>query len=210
MPKTRVQKTAQVDELTQAFKEGKSAVFSDYQGMTVTKITELRKKLQAEKVDYMVAKKTLLKIAAKNAGFEVDFKSLPGMIGVAFSHEDEMAPAKVIGDAGKTSPIKLVGGIFEGKSVDQAFVITLSKLPNRSQLLGQLLNVFNGPVAAFARLLKAYGEQKEAGTPKAEAPAAAPVVAEVPASAAPVETPVAPEAPAVEALAPTPEAPSAA
>lgn len=155
MPKTRAQKTETVEQLTEAFKKGKSAMFSDYQGMTVTGVTTLRKKLHAESVDYIVAKKSLLSLAAKNAGYEVNFKSLPGMIGVAFSNEDEMAGAKLIGEAGKDTPIKLVGGLFEGKFVDQAYATTLSKLPTKAQLLGQLLSVFNGPAAAFVRVLDA-------------------------------------------------------
>jgi large subunit ribosomal protein L10 len=155
MPKTRAQKSETVEKLTEAFKKGKSAMFSDYQGMTVTGVTTLRKKLHAENVDYIVAKKSLLSLAAKNAGYEVNFKSLPGMLGVAFANEDEMAGAKLIGEAAKNAPIKLVGGLFEGKFVDQAYVTTLSKLPSKSQLLGQLLSVMNGPAAAFARLLQA-------------------------------------------------------
>ncbi|MBM3204764.1 50S ribosomal protein L10 [Candidatus Uhrbacteria bacterium] len=159
MPKTRAQKSETVEKLTEAFKKGKSAMFSDYQGMTVTGVTALRKKLHAENVDYIVAKKSLLSLAAKNAGYDVNFKSMPGMLGVAFANEDEMAGAKLIGDAGKNAPIKLVGGLFEGKFVDQAYVTTLSKLPSKAQLLGQLLSVFNGPAAAFARVLNANVEK---------------------------------------------------
>ncbi|HEU0050606.1 MAG TPA: 50S ribosomal protein L10 [Patescibacteria group bacterium] len=176
MAKTRAQKSLSVEQLTDAFKKGKSAVFADYQGMKVIDITNLRKQLDASKVDYIVAKKSLLSLAAKAAGFEINFKSMPGMLGVAFSEEDEMAPAKIIGDAGKEKPIKLVGGIFEGKTVDQAYVIALSKLPSKKQLLGQLLSVMNGPASSFARLVNAYREkqEKESGAaPSAEAPAAA-------------------------------------
>ena len=162
MPKTRAEKSGEIDALTKAFKEGKSAAFADYQGMKVASVSALRKKMHGEGVDYLVAKKTLLALAAKNAGYEIDFRAFPGMLGVAFAHEDEMAPAKLIGDAGKDAPIKLVGGIFEGKSVDQAFIVALSKLPNKKQLLGQLLSVLNGPMSAFVRLLNALSEKQPA------------------------------------------------
>lgn len=165
MPKTRSQKSDTIAGLVSALKGVKSATFSDYQGMSVQKITALRKKMHAEGVDYIVAKKTLLTLAAKEAGFDVNFKSLPGMLGVAIATKDEMAPSKLIGDAGKDQPIKLVGGIFEGNVVDQAFIVQLSKLPSKSQLLTQLLYVLNGPTSAFARLLDAYREQKAAGSP---------------------------------------------
>ncbi len=176
MPKTRAQKSAEIADLVTAMKAGKSAAFADYQGMSVQNITALRKKMFAEGVDYIVAKKTLMSIAAKEAGYDVNFKSYPGMLGVAIASKDEMAPAKLIGDAGKDQPIKLVGGIFEGKVVDQAYMVQLSKLPSKAQLLTQLLYVFNGPTGAFARLLNAYREQKEAGAPapKVELPAETP------------------------------------
>lgn len=164
MSKTRDQKAGELDALIEAFKDAKSVAFADYQGMTVSKMTELRKKLYASDVSYIVTKKTLLALAAKQAGYEMNVKALPGMVSAAFAKGDEMAPAKVIGDASREAPIKLVGGIFEGKAVDKAYVVALSTLPSRSQLLGQLLSVMNGPTSAFARLLNAYKEQKE-GTP---------------------------------------------
>lgn len=217
MPKTRAQKAESVARLTSALKAGKAAAFADYQGMSVQSVTALRKKLKAEGVDYIVAKKTLLTRSAKDAGYDIDFKSLPGMLGVAIAQGDEMAPTKVIGDAGKATSIKLVGGIFEGKFVDQAFVLQLSKLPSKKELLTQLLYVFNGPIGAFTRLLNAYREKQsgEAGSGSAEEGAPATVAApeastpEAPAAeataaeAAPAPTEPAPEAPAPEASAPT-------
>ncbi len=214
MPKTRAQKAETVAHLSKVIKAGKAAAFADYQGMSVQAITALRKKLRAENVDYVVAKKSLMQRAAKDAGYDVDLRAMPGMLGVAVAQGDEMAAAKLVGDAGKNAPIKLVGGIFEGKVVDQAFIIQLSKLPSKKELLTQLLYVFNGPVGAFARLLNAYREQKEAGTPAAPAPvelSSTPVAEAAPApvelSSTPVE-PVAEAAPAAEAPAPAAEAPS--
>ena len=161
MAKSRIQKQETLTELQQAFAGAKSVMFADYQGMNVPKVSQLRKDLTAAKVQYIVAKKTLLSLAAKQAGYEMDVKSLPGMLGIAVAQEDEMAAAKIIGDAGKDTTIKLVGGIFEGKVVDQAYVFSLSKLPSKNQLLGQLLSVLNGPMSGFARVLNGYREQKE-------------------------------------------------
>ncbi len=161
MPKTRAQKNETIDTLTKAFAQVRAAAFADYQGMTVSKVSSLRKQFQEAKVEYLVAKKTLLTRAAKAAGYEVDFASFPGMIGVAFGHEDEMAPAKLVGDAGKGAPIKLVGGIFEGKLVDQAFITALAKLPGKKELLAQLVRVLQGPTASFVRVLNARREKME-------------------------------------------------
>ncbi len=156
-------------------------MFADYQGMTVSKVTELRKKMDAEGVKYIVAKKTLLRLAAKEAGFDIMEAVLPGMLGAAFTKEDEMAAAKLIGDASKTTTIKLVGGIFDGTVIDQAYATTLSRLPSKSQLLGQLLSVLNGPASAFVRLMSAKSEQMGGGAVVAEAKAE-----EAPVEAAPV------------------------
>ncbi len=207
MPKSRQQKTDALVVLTEAFKSGKSVMFADYQGMTVAKVTELRKKMDAEGVKYIVAKKTLLRLAAKEAGFDIMGTSLPGMLGAAFTKEDEMAAAKLIGDAGKTTAIKLVGGIFDGKVIDQAYATTLSLLPSKSQLYGQLLSVLNGPASAFVRVINAKSEQM-GGAPVAEAKAEAPV--EAPAQEAPVAAEAPAEAPAAEVAAPAPEAEAAA
>ncbi len=189
MPKTRAQKAETLEQLTKAFKEGKSVVFADYQGMNVAKVANLRKELRGAGVEYIVSKKTLLRIAAKEAGIELNVKGLPGMLGAAFAREDEMVSAKIIGDAGKDASIKLVSGIFDGKVVDQAYVMTLSKLPSKQQLLGQLLSVLNGPSSAFVRLLNAKREQSEGGS-GASAPEA-PVAESAPVAAVPAEAPAA-------------------
>lgn len=164
MPKTRAQKAETVAELAKALKAGKAAVFADFQGMSVQAVTGLRKKLHAEHVDYIVAKKSLMSRAAKDAGFEIDFRTMPGMLGAAIAMEDEMAAARVTGSVAnqKDAALKLVGGIFEGQVVDKDFVTKLSKLPSKTQLLTQLLWVFNGPIGAFARVLNAKREKMEA------------------------------------------------
>ncbi|MFA5935840.1 MAG: 50S ribosomal protein L10 [Patescibacteria group bacterium] len=204
MPKTRQQKADIIGKLTREFKDAKSAVFADFQGLTVAKADELRKNMRASNVDYVVAKKSLITRAAKDAGFDLNAKSFPGMLGVAFGLEDEIAPAKVLGDMSKTTTLKLVGGIFEGSVVAQEKVVALSKLPSKLQLLGQVVGTIYAPVSAFVRVLNAVKEsmEKEAPAPVVEA-APAPVVeeakpAEAPAAeAAPAEAPV--ETPAAEA-----------
>jgi len=79
---------------------------------------------------------------------------------------------KVIGDAGKAQPIKLVGGIFDGAVVDATYVNELAKLPSKTELLTQLLYMLNGPTGAFVRLLNAHREKQEEGAPAEAAPSA--------------------------------------
>ncbi len=161
MAKSRSQKKDTAASLVKEFKAAKSIAFADYQGLTVAQADELRKKAREAGVTYKVAKKSLLTLAAKEAGIELNAKGFTGMIGTAFGMEDEVAPAKVLGDMSKTTSLKLVGGVFEGKSVDAAKVIALSKLPSKHQLLGQLVGTIAAPMSAFVRALNALREQKE-------------------------------------------------
>ncbi len=200
MPKTRKEKEVAKAKLVDAFKAAKSVVFADYQGLKVAQADKLRKAAREANVDYLVAKKTLFTLAAKEAGYDLDARKFPGMMGGAFGLEDEVAPAKVLGDMTKVTSIKLVGGLFEGKMVDAEKVIALSKLPSRQQLLGQVVGTIYAPVSAFVRVLNAIRESMDGGSKAPEAPAAPveePKVEEKPVESAP-EAPVAPaaEAPA--------------
>lgn len=202
MPKTRQEKEAIKAKLVAAFKKAKSIVFADYQGLKVAQADTLRKKAREADVEYLVAKKSLMNLAAKEAGYELDVKKFPGMLGAAFGTQDEVAPAKVLGDMGKDTSLKLVGGIFEGQVVNQEKVSALSKLPSKQQLLGQVVGTMYAPVSAFVRALNAIKESLEKGSPAPAAPeakeeaAAAPVAESAPeAPSAPAETPAA-DAPA--------------
>ncbi len=161
MPKTRQQKSDVLERLVREFKGAKSAIFADFRGLTVAKANELRNKMREAKVNYVVAKKSLITRAAKDAGLDVNAKSFPGMLGVAFGTEDEIAPAKVLGDMTKGTTLKLVGGVFEGTVASQEKVVALSKLPSKKELLGQVVGTMYAPVSAFARVLNSIKEKKE-------------------------------------------------
>ena len=197
------QKELTKEQLVAAFKGAKSVVFADYQGLKVPQADALRKQAREANVQYIVAKKSLFTLAAKEAGLTIDAKGFPGMLGAAFGKEDEVAPAKVLGDASKGTSLKLVGGIFEGTAVDAVKVNALSKLPGKQQLLGMLVGTMYAPVSAFVRALNAIAEKSGVPAAPTPAPEAAPVVEAAPAEAPAAEVPVAeaapaPEAPAVE------------
>lgn len=161
MPKTRKEKEAIKDRLSKLFQESVCTVFADYRGLTVPQADELRDKMHEAGVTYLVAKKTLLNLAAKEVGVELNAKQFPGMIGVAFGTEDEVAPAKALGDMSKTTDLKLVGGIFDGAVVSEEYVTSLSKLPGRQELYGMFVGTIAGPMSAFVRALDAVAKQKE-------------------------------------------------
>jgi large subunit ribosomal protein L10 len=94
MQHTKQQKEALVQQVTESIKSSKALVFANYKGVTVKDITAIRQELRKSGSSWQVMKKTLLNIALKNAGVEVDARALEGQVGVAFSH-DEVAAAKV-------------------------------------------------------------------------------------------------------------------
>lgn len=212
MPKTRQQKEVIVKELAKLFKESPSVVFANYQGLSVPQADQLRDKMFENNVTYMVAKKTLINRAAQEAGFELDSKQFPGMLGLAFGSDDEVTPAKILGDMTKDTSLELVGGLFDGTVVTQEYVVSLSKLPGRTQLYGMFVNVINGPVSGFVRALDAIRAKKEEseGTPApAEAPAEeAPKAEEAPAPADPPSPEVSESSEAPKESAPAEEAPA--
>lgn len=201
MAKTRAQKEVTLGALTENFRGAATVAFADYRGLTVAQVDELRKKMRESDVRYMVAKKSLVSRAAKDAGYDLNAKQFDGMLGVAFGMSDEVAPAKVLGDMGKTTSVQIVGGIFGGAVVTKEKMVALSKLPSKQELLGTVVGTIYAPVSAFVRVLNAIREARESGSP---ASAAAPV-----AEAAPAEAPVAPAesaeaAPVTEAAPETP------
>jgi len=203
-------KQAAVAELTEDFKTANATVLTEYRGLTVGAMKTLRRSLGLN-TKYAVVKNTLTKIAAKNAGVELDESLLKGPSAVAFVKGDPIEAAKSLKNFQKENPqLVIKGGIFDGKAVTTAEILKLADLESREVLLSKLAGAMKGSLAKAARTIDALRIKKEAseGAPaKAEAPAA-PVAEE---AAAPVadaapEAPVAEATPAAEAVAETPAA----
>jgi large subunit ribosomal protein L10 len=155
MQQNKQQKEALVAEVSEKAKQSKSLVFADYKGVTVKDLTSIRKELAKSGSSWQVLKKTLLNIALKNAGIEVDARALGGQIGVAFSH-DEVAAAKVLADftkANKETTLKIEGGALGSKSLSSDEVVALSKLPTQDELRAKLVGTLQAPIASFVRVL---------------------------------------------------------
>tara|TARA_B100001029_G_C15045341_1_gene446693 strand:+ start:422 stop:943 length:522 start_codon:yes stop_codon:yes gene_type:complete len=151
------QKVEIVNELTKRFKESNGIYLTKYTGMSVVQATELRKKFRENNVSYFISKNTLTKIAAKNAGYEDRLDDvLIGQLGIAYSHEDPTAPARVISDyekENKNSTLEVVGLVFEGELYSAEKYKELAALPTRHELLGRLANVINQPMTKLAGTL---------------------------------------------------------
>jgi large subunit ribosomal protein L10 len=204
----RPDKAAAVAELTEDFKSATATVLTEYRGLTVTSMKELRRSLGAD-TKYSVVKNTLTKIAAKNAGVEISDDLLVGPSALAFVKGDPIDAAKAMKNFQKENPLLVIkGGIFEGKAVTTAEIMKLADLESREVLLSKLAGAMKGTMAKAARTFDALRIKLEAGAP-------APVATEAtqsseteaaPAAEAVAETPVVEEAaPAAEAVAETTE-----
>ncbi len=154
MPKTKEQKEQAVRTLVDQLEAAKSAVFANFQGLTVSESEELRTLCREQNVSYVASKKTLLKRALAEKGMEVDTKAFEGGIAAVFGNDDEVAPAQVIAKFAKDHEVvKIFGGVLEGAYIDDAKVTALSKLPSKQELYAKLVGSINAPVSGFVNVL---------------------------------------------------------
>jgi large subunit ribosomal protein L10 len=178
-------KVAAVEEITTDFKESTAAVLTEYRGLTVAQLKELRVSLGAEN-KFSVVKNTLTGIAAKEAGVDAFEGQLAGPTAIAFIRGDAVAAAKSLTDFAKTNKqLVIKTGIFEGKALDASEVAALAALESRELQLARVAGVLKAPMAAAARTIDALRLKLAEGdeAPAAEAPAE--TEAEAPAAEAP-------------------------
>ena len=165
----RPDKAAAVAELTEDFKSATATYLTEYRGLTVTSMKQLRRSLGAD-TKYSVVKNTLTKIAAKNAGVELSDDLLAGPSAVAFIKGDAIDAARNLKNFQKENPLLVIkGGIYEGKFVTTAEIMKLADLESREVLLAKLAGAMKGSLAKAARTFDALRIKLEAGAP---APAA--------------------------------------
>ena len=206
----RPDKAAAVAELTEDFRTANATVLTEYRGLSVGAMKQLRRALGAD-TKYSVVKNTLTKIAAKDAGVEIAPELLAGPSAVAFIKGDPIDAAKSLRDFQKENPLLIIkGGIFEGKNVSVAEIMKLADLESREVHLAKLAGAMKATMANAIRTIDALRAKKEAGEPAApaavvEAPVAEAVaVVEAPAAEVAVEevaevsTPAEEAAPAAE------------
>ncbi len=157
MALTRDQKSAQLAELKQQLKASQSVIFANYIGLTVAEVSELRRKLRTAGAEMKVAKKTLMRIAAKEEGLPVPEENmLPGPIACIFSANDPISGAQVAYEFGKThKQVAFVGGLFEGKLLSKADAMTLATIPSRHILLATFAGMLQAPLRGFASIINA-------------------------------------------------------
>ncbi len=208
------EKVAAVAELTERFKDSSGAVLTEYRGLTVAQLAELRRSL-GDNATFAVIKNTLTKIAVTQAGLSDQLAPmLVGPSAIAFVDGNVVEAAKGLRDFAKTNPLLVIkGGVLDGKAITPAEIISLADLEPRDVLLAKLAGAmkaslagaaatFNALPVQMAQLAEALRAKLEAAEgPAAESPAAESPAAESPAAETPADEAPASEAPAAEAAA---------
>ena len=165
-------KAAVIDEITSRFQESSAAVLTEYRGLSVAQLTQLRRSLGAGS-SYAVVKNTLTKRAADAVGHADLAPLLNGPTAIAFISGDPVEAAKAIRDFARTNPMLVVkGGVVEGRTVDAAEVTRLADVESREVLLAKLAGamkgnmtkaagLFQAPLSQVARLAAALQEKRE-------------------------------------------------
>ena len=157
LPKARrEQKVEQVELLTEKLKSAKVAVLTDYRGLKVSQIQELRSKLRAGDVEYRVVKNTLARRAAEAAGFPQLQEEIKGPVAIAFGYDDLGVPSKLINEFVRATRLKLevVGGLVEGRVFSPNEIKQLADLPSRETLIAQLMGTLQSPVAQLVGIMQ--------------------------------------------------------
>jgi len=146
----------QVKELTEKLEKAKAVYFTDYSGLDVGSITELRSEFYKKSVEYFVAKNTLLKIAAEKNNIEGLDEFLLGPTAIAISYDEPTTPAKIINEFAKKFEKPTVKGMLvDGDVLDGSKFKNIADMPSREQLIATLASTLQGPLAKLASVLSA-------------------------------------------------------
>ena len=193
MDNPRPEKVAVVDEVRQHFDEADAAILTEYRGLKVKDLAQLRRSLRPSGGEYKIYKNTLATLAARESGLSELEPMLKGPTAIAFIKGDAAAVAKSLRDYARTNPLLIIkGGVLGEKIIGPAETTALADLPSREVLLAQLAGAIAAPLQQMAGLLQALPRNMAYGLAalrdKLEAEGGAVPAAEAaPAEAAPVE-----------------------
>lgn len=154
------EKEAKVNALADKMQAASSVVLVEYRGLSVKEVTELRRNLRAEDVEFQVYKNAIARRAAEKVGLNDFAQGMVGPNALAFG-KDPVAPARVLAKFAKDhDALVLKNGIVDGGVVDAATIQKLSALPNKEGMLAKFASCLNAPVIKFAMTIKALAESK--------------------------------------------------
>ncbi len=145
-----------VQDLTERFAKASVVILTDYKGLDVPSMSDLRRRLKQAGIDFKVVKNTMMVRAAHDTPIAVLQSHFQGPSAVAIGYQDPVAPAQILTKfAAESKTFAVRAGVLQGKLVDPAGIKALADLPSREVLLGQLLSVMVGTPTAFVRVLTA-------------------------------------------------------
>ncbi len=149
------------EKINKVIKDTSSVVFVNFHGLGVGDTTDLRRKLRENNVGYFVAKKTLIKRVLGGLKVEGDIPQLDGELALAYS-DDLTAPARGVYDfqKGHKDNVAILGGIFEGKYMNQIAMTEIAMIPPTQVLYGQFVNLINSPIQGLVVALNKIAEKK--------------------------------------------------
>lgn len=155
----RTQKQELIANWRDQWQQAGLVVLVNQVGLTVSEMTDLRRKMRAENASFRIVKNTLAKIAITGTALEGLSSSFTGPVGVAFS-QDPISAAKVVDKfASSNNKVKILGGFMDGQVLTQDNVKALAKLPSLDEQRGMLIGIISAPATKIARLLKEPGAQ---------------------------------------------------
>ncbi|OEF97949.1 50S ribosomal protein L10 [Desulfuribacillus alkaliarsenatis] len=158
----REEKEQLVQQIAEKLQNSKSTIVTDYRGLNVAQVTELRKQLRDNNVEFKVLKNTLTRLATQKTDYTGLDDVLVGPTAIAFGEEDAVTAAKVLVDfAKKNDKLEIKGGIVEGQVVSIEEIKALASLPSREGLISMFLSVLQAPMRNFALAVKAVAEKNE-------------------------------------------------
>lgn len=152
----RADKVAAVSDVSQRLNDATATVLTEYRGLSVDDLAELREKLRATDATYRVVKNTLTRLAAKDAGVDIPDEYLVGPTAVTFCAGDPVAVAKVLRTFSKQHPqLVIKGGVLDGRMLDASETSRLADLESREELLARFAGIMDALIAQPARLAQA-------------------------------------------------------
>jgi len=150
----RKQKEELVTTLHEKFREVKTAILTDFTGLNVEQITQLRRRLRKSAVEYRVVKNTLLQRASQNTDIGLLAEQFVGPIAIALSYEDQVAPAKILTAFSQEQPaLEIKAGVTEGKVLMPEDIKALAFLPSREVLIANLLSLLKAVPTRLVHVL---------------------------------------------------------
>src|SRR3990167_6731698 len=153
---SRIKKEESVEALAEKLSRSQAVLLADYRGLNVAKSTELKKKLKENQAEMLIAKNTLLSLAAKKAGYDVPETELTGPTAAIFAYGDQITPLKDVAASIKAYELpKIKIGFLDKQLFAAEKLLELARLPSREVLLSQVVSSLNSPLYGLASVLNA-------------------------------------------------------